>query len=254
MQPPSTPACQTWSAPSTPNHIFNPTALTPRTPRTASAILAIFSPIPQPKKKQLQTKRDPRSFPIIMNTDRRLRDKKAVSYDISDSDNGDTSTTPDSSFSSPEKPKRKRREVVDLDDEPEEVEPMTTPPPRLSAAGHSLRQHKDLRLSLQARENADKSRRRKRKVPNSNSSTKVVLKAASNKAGAVPRTARNEIRDFINNETAGKRANFFVANADLFLPLLPPDSNHIQKLVTQHGRGAGDKIVPYQALERQPAG
>ena len=189
-----------------------------------------------------------------MSTDRRLRDKKAVSYDISDSDNGDTSTAPDSSFSSPEKPKRKRREIVDLEDESEEVEPPTTPPPRLSAAGHSLRQHKDLRLSLQAKENADKSRRRKRKIPKSKSSTKAVIKASNYKVEAIPRTARNEIRDFINSETAGKRANFFVANADLFLPLLPPDSNHIQRLIAQYGREAGDKIIPYQALEHQPAG
>lgn len=179
-----------------------------------------------------------------------------MSYEISsDSDNGDSATHLDSSFSSPEKTSRKRKSIIDLEeDEYEEVEPPGTPPPRLSAAGHSLRQHSDLKLSLQARENADKPRlKKKKKAQKSVSKPKEILKSSDSKVQALPKTARNEIREFINTETAGKRANFLVAKKGVFLPLLP-DGNHIQKLVAQHGQDAEDNSVPYEALEQQPAG
>lgn len=185
-----------------------------------------------------------------MMADRRLRHKeKPVSYEISsDSDSTDPASQLDSSFSSPEKPARKRVSIVDLEDELEEIEPPKTPPPRLSAAGHSLRQHNDLKLSLQARENADKPVLKKRKITRQKS--KNILKPS---APAAPRTARNEIRDHIATETAGKRAKFFVAKKDLFLPLLP-DGNHIQKLVAQAGNEGKDESEPYEVIEKQPAG
>lgn len=192
-----------------------------------------------------------------MLPDRRTRRRtETVSYEISsDSDNGDSATHLDSSFSSPEKTSRKRKSIIDLEeDEYEEVEPPGTPPPRLSAAGHSLRQHSDLKLSLQARENADKPRlKKKKKAQKSVSKPKEILKSSDSKVQALPKTARNEIREFINTETAGKRANFLVAKKGVFLPLLP-DGNHIQKLVAQHGQDAEDNSVPYEALEQQPAG
>lgn len=186
--------------------------------------------------------------------DRRLRQKEQpVSYEISDdSDTAEPSSQVDSSFSSPEKISRKRNNLVDLEDDFEETQPPKTPPPRLSTAGHSLRQHGDIKLSLQARENAEKPALKKRKITKRRSKDIVKL-SASTKALAVPRTARNEIREYINTATAGKRSKFFVAKKDLFLPLLP-DGNHIQRLVAQCGQDMTDQSVPYEVIEKQPAG
>ncbi len=189
-----------------------------------------------------------------MMADRRLRKKnQPVSYEISDdSDDAEPSSQVDSSFSFPEKPSRKRSSVVNLEDEFEEIEPPKTPPPRLSGAGHSLRQHGVLKLSLQARENADKPIRKKRKS-NKRGSKDIANVSDTSKNFAAPRTARNEIREYINTETAGKRSKFFVAKRDLFLPLLP-DGNHIQRLVAQRGHDVTDYSVPYEVVERQPVG
>lgn len=189
-----------------------------------------------------------------MMADRRLRQKKqSVSYELSDdSDDAEPSSQADSSFSSPEKRTRKRRSVVDLEEEYEELEPPKTPPPRVSIAGHSLRQHGDLKLSLQARENADKRTLKKRKITKRESKD-IVSVSNSSKTLAAPKTARNEIREYINTETAGKRSKFFVAKRDLFLPLLP-DGNHIQRIVAQRGHDMTDYSVPYRVIDRQPVG
>lgn len=201
----------------------------------------------------------PPKFKIKM-TDRHLRHRDRISYNISD--DSDTSDSPSgvSTFSSPEKRKRSRV-IIDLEDEELEViEPATTPPSRLSSAGHSLRQHKDLHLSLRAQENGDKPVLKKRRVNPSSHKKKPTIGSTLN-AAATTRTARNEIRDSIATETAGKRAKFFVAKKEYFLPLLP-ESNHISKLVEQHGhaqaaKGAdpdADMTVPYESLETQPKG
>ena len=184
-----------------------------------------------------------------MQAKRGLRHKEQVSYEISSDSEDAGRASGESTFSSPEKPTRKRVSIVDLedDDEPEEIEPPRTPPPRLSAAGHALRQPKELHLSLRAQENGDKPVSKKRKLNHkaSTKKSKVILKEA-------PRTARNEVRDHIATETAGKRASFFVAQKDLFLPLLP-EGNHIQRLVAQRTEKK-DLSVPYEVLEQQPKG
>ena len=183
-----------------------------------------------------------------MQAKRGLRHREQVSYEISSDSEDARRTFGDSTFSSPEKPTRKRVSIVDLDDddEPEEIEPPKTPLPRLSSAGHSLRQPKELHLSLRAQENGDKPVVKKRKLNKTpTKKSKVILQPA-------PRTARNEVRDYIASETARKRANFFVAQKDLFLPLLP-EGNHVQRLVDQH-TGELDQSVPYEVLKQQPRG
>lgn len=193
-------------------------------------------------------------------TDRHLRQRDRISYNISD--DSDTADSPSgvSTFSSPEKPKRNRT-IIDLEDEELEViELATTPPPRLSSAGHSLRQHKDLHLSLRAQENGDKPVSKKRRINPSSRKKQPTISLTSN-APATTRTARNEIRDAIATETAAKRAKFFVAKKDYFLPLLP-ESNHIGRLVEQHKHAEAakgtdsdaDMTVPYELLETQPKG
>ena len=186
-----------------------------------------------------------------MMADRRLRQKsQTVSYEIS-SDEENVDSQVDSSFSSPQKLTRKRVSVVNLDSESEEIESPGTPPPRVSTAGHSLRQHADLKLSLQARENGDKRARKKRKVIKRTS--KDILKDPALKTSALPKTARNELREYINTETAGKRARFFVAKREVFMPLLPGNS-HIDKLVADCGTDITDKSVQYEVIEKQPSG
>ena len=179
-----------------------------------------------------------------METKRGLRNKAQISYEISsDSEDAGGSSAPDSTFSSPEKPSL---HIVNLEDEFEEIESPETPPARLSTAGHALRQHKDLHLSLRAQENGDKrvGRKTKQSRPVSKKSKAILV--------AVPKTARNEVRDQIATETAGKRANFLIAKQDLFLPLLP-QGNYIQRLASQH-TGASDLSIPYEVLSEQPKG
>ena len=234
---------------------LSPQILTPRS-TTASQILAAFSPKPQSKKSPSSGFVSPQKFPIAMEAKRSSRRKERISYEISDdSDNPDTSSSLDSSFSTPQKAPRKRVSIVDLEDELAEIEPPKTPPPRLSSAGHSLRQPNELALSLRAQENGDKRVAKTRKRRKSRSKPKMIIKPSAPEARAT-KTARQELREYVNTETAGKRSNFFVAKKDLFLPLLP-EGNHVQRLVAQH-RGVGkqekDLSVPYEVIEKQPAG
>lgn len=222
---------------------------------SASQILAAFSPKPQPEKKQLPLSDSSLHSHHIVMEQKQLRHKEHVSYEISsDSDNANSPHANDSSFSTPKKPARKRISIIDLDDELKEIEPPKTPPPRISAAGHSLRQHENLHLSLRAQENGDKRVLKKRRL-----SVKAPRRSSASSQISVhtpKKTARNEIRDHIATVTAGKRADFFVANKDLFLPLLP-EGNHIQRLADQRQQDVSMKqhmSVPYEVLRQQPAG
>ena len=216
---------------------------------TASQLLASFSPKPQPKKV-LQPLAPAQHYPIAMSEPSRrdLRRKQPVSYEISDnSDDGEASNV-GSAFSTPQK-----RKLTYIEDEIEEIEPAKTPPPRQSTAGHSLRQHSDLHLSLRAQENGDKPVVKRRKsLPKPRSHKKPPLQS---NAVSQPKSARNEVRDNINTETAAKRSKFFIAKKNYFLPLLP-EGNHIQRLVGQHSHNddVEELEVPYEALCSQPQG
>lgn len=63
-------------------------------------------------------------------------------------------------------------------------------------------------------------------------------------------TARNRLRDDIANQSKVKANNFFIANKDYFLPLLPRN-NYISKLVS---RGSAEPVVEYEELKNQPVG
>ena len=192
---------------------------------------------------------------IAMAEKRGLRQKERVVYAISDdSDVEESPSAASSAFSTPQKQKRVCS-IIDLDDddELEEIESPKTPPPRVSTAGHSLRQHSSLHLPLRAQENGDKPKRKKRKL--SRQSARNISKIASDLNLKAPKTARSEIRQSIATETQGKRDNFFVAKKDFFLPLLP-ENNHVKKLVDQHESKAEHDatIVPYEAIDKQPHG
>ena len=194
-----------------------------------------------------------------MSRDRRdLRQKPRISYNVADdSDDSDPLSAPSSSFTTPQK-KTRTRTVIDLDDDDEddeivEIEPLRTPPPRVSSAGHSLRQHKELYLSLKAQENGDKQPSVKKEESKRKKSIPKLLSDAPPQAHT--RTVRNGIRDTIATETTAKRARYFVSKKDYFLPLLP-ENNHIKKLVDQSLGGSmeAEAVVPYELLETQPAG
>ncbi|KAL8996856.1 MAG: hypothetical protein Q9169_003758 [Polycauliona sp. 2 TL-2023] len=201
---------------------------------------------------------------------RQLRRKSAISYELpsSDSDSAPSPVSNDSPFGTPDKPvRRHRRSVVDLESEVS-ASPPKTPPPRLSTAGHSLRQHKDLHLSLRALENGDKPVRKTRKHPSARKQPNVTT------SGPKPVTERTQIRDAIATGTSIHRANFFISHKHLFLPLLPAN-NHISKLAEKSKlEGQDDDIlaisdaagslnatgyrrdlsVPYEELTEQPQG
>ena len=165
---------------------------------------------------------------------------------ISDDEEDDNqSSNADSTFNTPQKPIMFLEEELETYSEPE---PPGSPPPRQSSAGHSLRQRTDLHLSLRAQENGDKQTIKKR--------TTRRRRPAQRSAPAPARTARNEVRHEIASETAAKRANFFIAKKDYFLPLLP-EGNHVQRLVDQRKEQYGDVEelgVPYEAFTTQPQG
>lgn len=217
---------------------------------TASQLLASFAPKPQPKKA-LQPVSPAQHFPIIMSesTGRTARRTQPVSYEISDDSDAGEPSNDSSAFNTPEK-----RKFTYIEDEIEEIEPAKTPPPRQSTAGHSLRQHADLHLSLRAQENGDKPAVKKRRLSARYSTHKKPL--LQRQAQHQPRTARNEVRDIINTETTARRSKFFVAKQEYFLPLLP-EGNHVQRLIDQRPQDDDDVEelgVPYEALSTQPKG
>ncbi|MCJ1472425.1 hypothetical protein MMC13_001073 [Lambiella insularis] len=198
-----------------------------------------------------------------MSEKRDLRKKVPITYTISDdSDELGSSSGTVSAFSSPEKT-RGSRHVIDLEEDDDEVEEITrpkTPPPRLSASGHSLRQHNDLHLSLRAQENGDKPvlKKRKKLLPRSNKQIPKLRSDAPGGHAVVRTTARNQTRDFIATETSSKRGRFFAAYKDYFLPLLP-EHNHINRIVQQaehQGVSAAgqDGVIPYESITNQPQG
>lgn len=208
-----------------------------------------------------------------MADNRHLRRKETISYEISSGSDAEVSTVNDSPFGTPQKvPNMRKRLIyeVDEDSESEEQEsPVKTPPPRLSTAGHSLRQHKDLRPPFRALENGDKPSRKKRHATASRKQLKFTSDAPK------PKTVRTQIREFIATETAVKKSRFFIAHKDLFLPLLP-QKNHIVKLIDQrkvgnheddvlavpdslgatnrHRTEFKDLSAPYEDLAQQPRG
>ncbi|KAL8983082.1 MAG: hypothetical protein Q9205_002571 [Flavoplaca limonia] len=206
--------------------------------------------------------------------DRQLRRKSAISYEIS-SDSDQSTNLKDSPFSTPTKLiSRPRRSLVEREQESEtEAEtPQTTPPPRLSTAGHNLRQHKDLHLSLRAIENGDKHAQKKSRKK---SNARKQSSANSSAPKALPlKTERFLIREAIATGTTIRREKFFISMKHLFLPLLPPN-NHIATLVSKSRLGGQDEdilavadasgsldgsgyrrdlSVPYEELTLQPRG
>ena len=221
---------------------------------TASELLAAFSPKGQ-RKAEPQPWVSPLRFPITMSDKRPTRRKERVTYQISDdSDSLESPSAAGSTFSTPQKSHRGKFMEYEEEEEESEIEPAKTPAPRLSSAGHSLRQHQDINRSLRAQENADKPRIKRRKISKKTSRKSNVI--LDEEAITLPKTARNEIRNEIATETARRRGSFFVAKKDYFLPLLP-DKNHITRLVEERSKTKeGEKYlsVPYEALKHQPIG
>ncbi len=232
---------------------------------TALDLLAAFSPT-----KRIGTAPSP-LVPGAMDPgdgSRGLRQKERISYNIpDDSDSVESPSAVSSAFPTPQK--ASRQQVVDLDgDTSEEIELRKTPPPRISSAGHKLRAHNELHLSLKAQENGDKSVTKKRKLTltsRANHKKQKLILTSDAKPGvastatlpaATNRTARNEIRDAIATETAGKRSTFFIAKKDYFLPLLP-ESNYISRLAEKsdciESNGSGS-TVQYESIDVQPKG
>ena len=195
----------------------------------------------------------PSPYPIA--ADDRLRRKPQISYEVSSGSDDELarSSSPESSFTSPEQPSKHRRSLVDLVDGDDELEEIMAPPTKRTSTGHQLREHKDTDILIRAQENADRPRKKMRflgKAP-------PILKLGSQRLPTKPQTERMEIRREIATETARKRANFFVAKKHLLLPLLPEDSNFVKKMVDQRrliGNEHEDLTLPYQAIESQPSG
>lgn len=179
---------------------------------------------------------------------RSLRRTDPIVYTVSDNSDSESPPSPSPTpFETPEK--SKRSQVVDLiedDDDIDELALDTSPPPRLTSAGHSLRR---LRLTVKAKENKVvsmvKSRRRRKKTR---------AKPRSDPMHTTNVTARIEIRNSIATRTASMRYNFLAAKKDYFLPLLPAD-NQIHKLIEKLSlNGEVVSFHEYVELDEQPKG
>lgn len=206
----------------------------------------------------------PPKVEITMSKSRSLRQKEKISYTISDESDGPGSpSVVSSAFSTPQKSGRAYNIINLEDDEEDELQEIgrpRIPPPRISTAGHSLRQPKDLHLSLRAQENGDKPMLKKKRGSGPFKGKQQNPKLASDapKDTTIVRTARTETRDIISKETDVKKARFFVAKKDYFLPLLP-ERNYIKKLVEvaqqpQVLTMPEEPIVPYESIKKQPSG
>lgn len=187
---------------------------------------------------------------------RTTRVKPVISYEISsDSEIDDSSSVHESSFSSPERKSQRLQDPISIDPDETETEEEAIAPantePRRSSAGHSLRQRHELHQPSRVLENGEN--RGKRAVH------KRLSKPRAKAKGRPPATRpseRTEIRRDISTVTARKRANFLIANKDLFLPLLP-GNNHVQRLLDQRKASQQDErdlTFPYKALAKQPIG
>ena len=185
---------------------------------------------------------------------RSTRVKPRISYEISsDSENDDSSSVHESSFSSPERRGGERHDPINFDsdetDSGEDVIVSAKMQPRLSPAEYSLRQRDELHQPLRMLENGDARKKRGK-------NKRQYKSAPANAASSARNAERSEIRQSISTFTARKRANFFIANKDLFLPLLP-ENNHVQRLVDQRQAAQQDErnlSIPYKVLHKQPAG
>ena len=188
---------------------------------------------------------------------RETRAHPRISYGLSSDSEDSATSTIGSKFSSPDKLNSIQDEVTRLDDDSSELDELeaTTLQPRLSKAGHSPRQPSVLQQSQRARENADKPKLKKKTTAGKSQRTVVYPSRNTHSARMAEHQA---FRHEISSVTARKRANFFVAKQDVFLPLLPP-GNVIEKLgerrrESQGVRGDESSISPYCRIDEQPAG
>lgn len=73
-------------------------------------------------------------------------------------------------------------------------------------------------------------------------------------------TARSQIRQEIAVKTVAARDQFLIEKKDLWLPLLPPGHNYIEKILAKHNELSAEEIAklptitPYEEIETQPKG
>ena len=224
---------------------------------TASEFLARFAPKDQKKTTQpSSTARE--QYALTMTSPKRLRHKARISYADSPDPASPSSGSAGSDFSSSahySAPKQgRKRALVDFEDSDDEIQLVTpkTPPPRVSSAGHFLRQHSDLHLSLRATENADKPiQHKKRSHVQPAAKRRRAVRTQDIGIFGPEKSARAGIREAIANKTTGRKNAFFVANQEYFLPLLP-QTNHIQRLSERYQDRPDTQ--PYELVSRQPTG
>jgi SWI/SNF-related matrix-associated actin-dependent regulator of chromatin subfamily A member 5 len=219
---------------------------------SAEELLALFSPTPQPQKKLHVLQQRQQQYEIKMSSPRRLRHKATVTYVISDESENDSDSYAEKERSSGRGRGRPKRQKTDSSSEEDITEEeAATPPPRVSSAGHSLRQHSQIKQSLVGKENADKPRRKKKR---GRGRPRVSDSAPAPRV----KTERNKIRDEIAAGTAVKRAAFFAQHKDAFLPLLP-ERNQIVKLLDEldvdgEDKDETEKVIAYEEIKEQPDG
>ena len=234
------------------NHSLHSTS--PRTPHsqrsTSPKVVIHNSPLP------LSSPIPFRFAGKMADSKRSTRVKPVISYEISsDSEIDDSPSVHEYSFSSPERKGGKPHNPISVNEDDTETEEEVIAPeniqPRRSSAGHSLRQRHELHRPSRVLENGDN--RGKRAGNKGRGRPKPKPKG---RRPATRPSERIEIRRDISNVTARKRANFFIANKDLFLPLLP-ENNHIQRLLDQRKASQQDEhdlSHPYKVLAKQPSG
>lgn len=169
-----------------------------------------------------------------------------------------------------------RKEVIDLD--PDTDSDDLAPSPMLSNAAlerkskaekpavyptlaprHSLRDRSSLTKPKRVSENEIQLSARTLRPQRSTKANNVIIQSDTSvpqkslASARKPDTARNQIRDSIASVTQRKRDGFYIEKRDYFLPLLP-EQNYITKLMENRPKSAQAEVTPYQNLDQQPKG
>ena len=207
------------------------------------------SSVSRERKLSMAKRKDPQN--------RKLRQTRRISYNISDSSDASPPPSASSAYESPERLQSTPTE--DMTSEGELQQTAITP-----SSGRLLRSRavtsqraavKSLRQDTSRRQTSEGGRRVSARQAKMILTSDTHVVESKNPAKAVKpkiETSRTRLRDEIATQTMARKDNFLVANKDCFLPLLPKH-NYVAKLASNR-RNSKASIVEYTQIEEQPKG
>ena len=187
---------------------------------------------------------------------RKLRQTRRISYNISDSSDASPPPSASSAYESPE-----RLQPTPMEDITSEGGLQQTA--IAASSGRLLRSRavtsqrtavKSLKQDTSRHQTSGGRRVSARQAKMILTSDTHVVESKNLAKAVKPKieTSRTRLRDEIATQTMARKDNFLVANKDYFLPLLP-EHNYVAKLASNR-RNSKASIVEYTQIEEQPKG